>query len=123
MSRASLRVRGQALIPIRDINPRVRFPLVNYTFIAACAAAFVFQLMLGDDVETLVRVYGFTPSNLEAVLAGDTPRAGRVIGTLFSSLFLHGGWFHIVGNLLYLRVFGDNIEDRFGHLGYLVFYL
>jgi membrane associated rhomboid family serine protease len=101
----------------------VRFPLVNYALIAACVAGFVFELTLGHDVEALIRTWGFTPSALKDVVDGQRDRAAPVAITLFSSLFLHGSWFHVIGNLLYLRVFGDNIEDRFGHFGYLLFYV
>lgn len=88
-----------------------------------CGAAFGWQLSLGDEVQAFVRAYGFVPERLtEAVRALDDTLF-VAIGTVFSSMFLHGGWLHVIGNLLYLRVFGDNIEDRLGHLGYPIFYL
>lgn len=96
---------------------------MNYALIAACGAAFLFQLTLGSDVEGLVRAYGFTPREFKALLDGDEALTLEALTPLVTSLFLHGGWFHIIGNLLYLRVFGDNIEDRFGHVGYVLFYL
>ncbi|MCC7385408.1 MAG: rhomboid family intramembrane serine protease [Deltaproteobacteria bacterium] len=112
------------MIPIRDINPRVRFPLVNYALLTACIVVFFFQLALGEQVEALVETYGFVPRDLSRLLAGDAKIEPELLATsLFTSMFLHGGWFHVIGNLLYLRVFGDNVEDRFGHLGFLLFYV
>lgn len=88
---------------------------------AGCAAAFVYQLSLGAGLEAMVRGFGFVPSRLTAALAGEEP-TGPVLLTLFTSAFLHGGWFHILGNLLYMRVFADNVEDRLGHALFVVFY-
>ncbi len=113
-----------ALIPIRDINPRLRVPLVNYALIALCVAAFLFQVGLGEEVEGLVAELGFVPARLgDALRLVDPDKQRAVALSVLTSMFLHGGWFHVIGNLLYLRVFGDNVEDRLGHLGYLLFYL
>jgi membrane associated rhomboid family serine protease len=111
------------VIPIRDINPRVRFPIVNYGLLALCILAFLFQLSVAD-VDDLIRTYGMVPSELhEALTRPSGPRLWEELQAVLTSMFLHGGWFHIIGNLLYLRVFGDNIEDRFGHAVFLLFYL
>ncbi len=85
--------------------------------------AFLLQLT-SDDVDAVVSAYGFVPAKLTAAL--DAPSAdnlGPLLLAAVTSMFLHGGWFHIAGNLLYLRVFGDNVEDRFGHVGYILFYV
>ncbi len=89
---------------------------------AGCAGAFAYQLSLGAALEGLVSAYGFVPARFTAALGGEEPLE-LVLFTLISSAFLHGGWFHILGNLLYLRVFGDNVEDRLGHPLYILFYL
>jgi len=99
----------------------VRVPVVNYALIGACAAAFVYQLGLGRELEAFVNAWGFVPAEVSRALEGAGDPGSALLST-FASMFLHAGWFHILGNLLYLRVFGDNVEDRFGHLGYLVFY-
>ncbi|MEM1025542.1 MAG: rhomboid family intramembrane serine protease [Myxococcota bacterium] len=104
------------MIPIRDINPRVRVPFVNFLIMAGCGLAFGYQLSLEEQVGPFIRAHGFVPARLaEAPLEGLRDAA--------TAMFLHGGWFHVLGNLLYLRVFGDNVEDRLGHLVYPAFYV
>ena len=71
-----------------------------------------------------MEAHGFVPARLaEALAAGDRAGLALAAQAILTSMFLHGGWFHVVGNLLYLRVFGDNVEDRLGHALFLVFYL
>lgn len=116
---------GAALIPIRDIHPRVRLPVVNYGLIAVIGLAFLYQWYEGEStVALLIRDLGFVPGALvRAAAAGWTsPEALGAASTMVSSLFLHQGWFHVAGNLLYLHVFGDNIEERLGHGLYLAFF-
>ena len=111
------------MIPIRDINPRVRVPIVNYALLALCAVAFLYQLSIAD-VDGFIHAFAMVPSDLNQAL--EHPTGASLLAELqavLTSMFLHGGWFHIIGNLLYLRVFGDNVEDRFGHLTFLLFYL
>lgn len=86
-------------------------------------AGFLLQLTAAD-VDLLIRTHGFVPSAVtDALGAGDDDALALAALGVLTSMFLHGGWFHIFGNLLYLRVFGDNVEDRMGHLGFLLFYL
>lgn len=102
----------------------MRVPVVNYLLLLAAALAFAYQLSLGKEVGDFVRAWGFVPATLENALEkGDWEAAALAGRTVLSSMFLHGGWFHILGNLLYLRVFGDNVEDRLGHVPFLLFYL
>ena len=101
-------------MPIGDDNSaRKAFPFVTYLLILANAIFFVAELLLGD--EFIIR-WSFVPARFLANPAGD-------FITLFSSMFMHAGWLHIAGNMLYLFIFGDNVEDRFGHVKFLIFYL
>jgi len=109
------------LIPLRDVNPTHRAPLVTLALIVACVVAFAWELgVLGSageaGLDSFFRAWGLIPSRL----TGD-PTAAAV--SLVTSLFLHGGWLHLAGNLLYLWIFGNNIEDRLGRAPFLGFYL
>jgi rhomboid family protein len=106
------------VIPLRDIQQRQRFPIVNLLLIAANVVLFIYELGLGSHLEGFLSGSAFVPSRF--FLPGNT---GNDIQSIFLSMFLHGGWAHILGNMLYLWIFGDNVEDRMGHAGYLVFYL
>lgn len=112
------------MIPLRDDNPTRGTPLVNYALIAACAAVFLWQVSLGARIEAAIYAYGLIPD----VLLGDArlpPELAVVPAwmTVLTSMFLHGGWMHLIGNLLYLWIFGDNVEDRLGHGRFVAFYL
>ncbi|MBY0510970.1 MAG: rhomboid family intramembrane serine protease [Rhodospirillaceae bacterium] len=111
-------------LPIRDDNPHTATPFVNYGLIAACVAVFLWQFSLGDAGDAAVMVFGLIPGHLFGTVAPDPalPIMPALL-TVFSSMFLHGGWMHLGGNMLYLWVFGDNIEASLGHGRYLVFYL
>lgn len=112
------------MLPIRDINPRVRVPVVNYLLLGLTGAVFLFQASLQDDAASLVVQLAFVPVHLhDALTAGDGAALLTCLQAALTSMVLHAGWFHIIGNLLYLRAFGDNVEDRFGHPLYLGFYV
>src|SRR5438552_18033897 len=99
------------MIPLRDIIPSRTVPYITVTIIVLNALAWLFELSLPRDVRTaFLQVYGMVPADFHA-------------STLISSMFLHGGWSHIIGNMWYLWIFGDNIEDRLGHGRFIVFYL
>jgi len=105
------------MIPIRDEIPTRRFPVVNYLLIAVNILVFVLMWLAGSGQEALVYRFAMIPSNFaNGVDLGD-------ISDIFTSMFMHAGLAHIAGNMLYLWIFGDNVEDRLGHVGYLVFYL
>jgi membrane associated rhomboid family serine protease len=105
------------MIPLRDSVRPKRYPYINILLIFLNIAAFIYQLSLTEaELMGLFHRYGIIPEKF-LVLQG----AGWF--PLMSSMFLHGGWFHLLGNMLYLWVFGDNVEDRLGHSGYLLFYL
>lgn len=109
-------------LPIRDDNPHNITPVVNYTILALCVAVFLWQVSLGPEVgQQAVFSFGFTP----AYFFGNTPpnMPASPTLTMFTSMFMHGGWMHLLGNMLYLWIFGDNIEASLGHKRYLIFYL
>lgn len=113
------------MIPLRDDNPTSITPFVTYAFIAACVLVFLWQMSLGEKgFEAAVLALGVIP----ATLLGDArlpPELYLVppVATVFSSMFLHGGFMHLAGNMLYLWIFGNNIEDSMGHVRFVIFYL
>ena len=105
------------MLPIRDHNPSGRLPFVTYMLMAANIGIFLCYAGAFSDIPTINHIYltwGMIPERISA---------GEGYFTLFSSMFLHGGWMHLAGNMLFLWIFGDNIEDEMGHLPYLGFYL
>jgi membrane associated rhomboid family serine protease len=115
------------VIPLRDRNPTRRTPIVTIGLIVACFAAFALELSItasGGDaaLERFFEQWGAVPARITAALeSGDY--FGRATLGMITSMFLHGGWLHIIGNMLFLWIFGNNVEDRLGRLPYLVFYL
>lgn len=111
------------MIPLKDDNPTRTFPIINYLLIAANIIVFFHQATLPPRAEkAFVMLYATVPARIPAALAGHTS-IQLAFEPLFTSMFLHGGLLHLLGNMLFLFIFGDNIEDVFGHFGYLVFYL
>ncbi len=115
------------MIPLRDANPTRRTPFVTLAILAACLIAFAWELgRLAADgmagLDAFVVEWGVVPADLLAAWDSGV-RLVDEAATLVTSQFLHGGWLHLLGNMLYLWIFGNNIEDRLGRLGFLVFYL
>jgi membrane associated rhomboid family serine protease len=115
------------VIPLRDANPTRRTPIVTIGLIAACFAVFAIELSVeasGGEaaLSEFFDTWGAVPSRVSSALSGSGDLGTALVG-IFASLFLHGGWDHILGNMLFLWIFGNNIEDRLGRLPYLVFYL
>ena len=106
------------MIPLRDVNPTQRLPLVTLLLIAANGLVFLYELMMQGQgqLQLFLQQWALTPARL----LGDFS-AGSI--TLLTAMFLHGGWMHLIGNMLYLWIFGDNIEDQLGPLRFLAFYL
>jgi membrane associated rhomboid family serine protease len=99
------------MIPLRDVIPSRTTPYITVTIIILNVLAWLFELALPADVRTVfLQVYGVVPADFHAT-------------TLITSMFLHGGWMHVLGNMWYLWIFGDNVEDRLGHGRFIVFYL
>lgn len=112
------------MFPIRDDNPGHRLPVVTIALIISCIVTFLWQLLGGMPEARQIYGLGVTPAYLFG--AQTQPDRYAVIPvwlTMFSSMFLHGDWLHLLGNMLYLWIFGDNVEDRLGHLRFLIFYL
>jgi membrane associated rhomboid family serine protease len=108
------------LIPYRDDNPTSTFPLVTIGLIALNIAIYLWEMFSPAGGQQIVRFYGAIPHNL---LTFEKTQPLHPVATVFSSMFLHGGLFHLGGNMLYLWIFGNNIEDRLGHVRFLAFYL
>lgn len=107
------------MIPIKDENPTRRTPWVTILFIAMNLAVFVYQATLDPaSLQEFWLKWAFVPARFLA-----DPFSPGQLATVFSAMFMHAGWVHIGGNMLYLWIFGNNIEDRFGHLGFAAFYL
>jgi membrane associated rhomboid family serine protease len=113
------------MLPLKDDQPRYSTPYVNWFLIGLNILIFFFQWTLGPrGDQAFVRVYGEVPSHLAAFLTGTSPyRLADVVIPFFTSMFLHGGWMHVLGNMWFLYIFGDNVEDYLGHFKYLIFYL
>ncbi|HEX5690579.1 MAG TPA: rhomboid family intramembrane serine protease [Roseiflexaceae bacterium] len=112
------------MLPIGDVNPTRRLAIINYLLIAANILAFVYELSLGEQrLDAFIAQWGVRSTEVIALINGQLGLLTTVLLKTLVSMFLHGGWLHIGGNMLFLWIFGDNIEDNFGSLEYLVFYL
>jgi membrane associated rhomboid family serine protease len=110
------------MIPLRDDNPTQRVPFVSRAIIVVNVLVFIYELSLADGMRELLRDWGVVPGRLFAALTGETSLPVELM-TLVTSMFLHGGWLHLIGNMWYLWIFGDNVEDRMGHGRFLFFYI
>ena len=113
------------MLPIRDDQPRYSTPLVTWFLIALNLLIFVFEASLDQrSLNALIHQFGVIPSHLGALLAGSHRFPLAVVALpFFTSMFLHGSWMHVIGNMWFLYIFGDNVEDYLGHFKYLVFYI
>ena len=105
------------MIPLKDTVRSRTVPLMNYALIALNVLIFVFEATLGPRLDQFIMTFGMVPARL--LVSFD---AGQIL-TVLTSMFLHGGWLHVISNMWALFIFGDNIEDRMGHFRYLFFYL
>ncbi len=106
------------VMPLKDTQERHTFPLVTIAFIAVNVIFFLYELSLGERLDGFLRSSAFVPA--EYFAPGNAVADAR---SVLLSMFLHGGWMHLLGNMLYLWIFGDNVEDVLGHVTYVVFYL
>ncbi len=110
------------MIPIRDTIRAERWPVVNYSVIALCAVALWMEFAAGPDIDAFVNEHALLPARFVKSVA----RSGfelHFFAPFVTSMFLHASLAHFAGNMLFLWIFGDNVEDRMGHLGYAIFYL
>lgn len=113
------------MLPLHDDNPTERTPFVTISIIAVCALTFLYQSSLSHDAST---AFAFQYGAIPAVVFGQAELPGELMAlpgllTLLTSMFLHGSWMHLLGNMLYLWIFGNNIEDIMGHVRFIVFYI
>ncbi len=107
------------MIPLKTTIHSHAFPFVNYTLILVNLMCFLYEIRLGPAVEPFIATWGVIPARL-------LHPQGNIIqdfAPLATSMFLHGGWVHFLGNMLYLYIFGGNVEDRLGHTNYFIFYI
>jgi membrane associated rhomboid family serine protease len=106
------------MIPVKDGIPTRETPVINYVLIAINVIVYLFMALVGPEAqEAIVAKYAMIPAHFaDGVTLAD-------IMTIFTSMFMHAGIVHLAGNMLYLWIFGDNVEDRLGHFQYLMFYL
>lgn len=134
------------MFPLRDNIPSRTWPVVNYFLIALCVLVFLVQQGSQEGDQSIVEKYGMIPARvtnpgepvkIDEIIPVQTPTGVRAAQrervaaeapipawlTMLTCIFLHGGWMHLLGNMWFLHIFGDNLEDRLGHVGYLIFYL
>jgi len=111
------------MIPLRDNIPSRTVPFVNYVLIGANILAWFLEIGLGRDLPAFIQVFGMVPERVIAIATRAPELILWAIVPFFTSIFLHGGWLHLIGNMLFLYIFGDNVEGVMGHFRYLVFYL
>jgi membrane associated rhomboid family serine protease len=111
------------MIPIRDTIPSKTYPVVNYVIIGINVVVFLFEKSLGANLDRFVYIYGLVPARYSIPQISSYFTTGQQILSWFSFMFLHGGYLHLLGNMWFLYIFGDNVEDRLGPFRYLAFYL
>ena len=112
------------MFPLSDDNPRQLTPIITWSLVAICVVVFLWQLALGDAGNRAIYGFGMIPARLfgDAELPVGIPTVAPTM-TVLTSMFMHGGIMHLGGNMLFLWIFGDNVEDSMGHSRFLVFYL
>jgi membrane associated rhomboid family serine protease len=110
------------MIPLRDTNPSQSVPFVTYSIIVVNVLAFIIEITSTRGFGEFIMKHGLVPYYITQ--GGVNADFGVMkFLPLFTSMFLHGGWMHLIGNMLFLFIFGDNVEDRFGHVKYFIFYI
>jgi membrane associated rhomboid family serine protease len=111
------------MIPLRDTNPSYRTPVVNYIIIALCTLIFLYEISLGRNLDQFLIMYGIVPARYSQMSIAVHFTLVEQLIPFFSSMFLHGGWMHLIGNMWVLYIFGDNLESTLGHWRYAFFYI
>ncbi len=110
------------MIPLKDDVPTRTFPFVTIALIIVNCVVFAVELLQGEKLMSFVNSFGAIPYEVTTGTDTEPLVYFPVRLTVFSSMFLHGGWSHLLGNMLYLWIFGNNIEDRMGHVRFIIFY-
>lgn len=108
------------MIPLKDSIKSKKFPVINTILIVVNVLIFFYEFSLGKELNSFIYKYGLVPGSVTSTSSIEFVDR---ISPFFTSMFLHGSWFHMIGNMLFLYIFGDNVEDRMGHFKYLTFYL
>ena len=111
------------MFPLRDQNPSSSFPTVTIAVILACTATFLYELSLGPALNRFLTEFALVPGQVAYGLQTGDPGWRGVLPPFFTSMFLHGGWLHLAGNMWFLWIFGDNVEDKLGSFRFVFFYL
>jgi hypothetical protein len=111
------------MIPLRDTIPSKNYPVVNTSLIVCNVLVFLIQLGQGAHFDRFVYIYGLVPARYSVPAVSSYFSVGQQLFSLLSFMFLHGGFWHLLGNMWFLYIFGDNVEDRMGSARYLLFYL
>jgi membrane associated rhomboid family serine protease len=112
------------MIPISDDNPARLAPIMTWLAIGLCVIVYLWELSLGRQMGAAIMVLGFVPASLFVPHAAPAGFVGLPpAATIFTSMFMHGGILHLAGNMLYLWIFGNNVEDAMGHVRFAIFYL
>jgi membrane associated rhomboid family serine protease len=111
------------MIPIRDQIQSKSYPVVTRGIIGVNILVFLYQMMQGENLERFIYLYGLVPARYSVPEVAAHFTSGEQVFALFSFMFLHGGFLHILGNMWFLHIFGDNVEDRMGPIRFLLFYL
>jgi membrane associated rhomboid family serine protease len=112
------------VFPLHDDNPTRIVPVVTVTILVTCVLVFVWQISLGQQFERAIYSFGAIPSVVFGIKA--LPAELEIVPpwtTVLTSMFMHGGWMHLIGNMLYLWIFGNNVEDAMGHVRFVIFYI
>jgi len=111
------------VFPLKDNIPSRTLPWVNYGLIIINSLVFLYEVSLGPQLQQFIQTWGVIPAHYFHLAETQPHNYIARFLPIFTSMFLHGGWFHIIGNMWFLYIFGDNVEDRMGHGRYLLFYL
>ena len=111
------------MFPIRDTIPSKNYPVVNNTIIGINVILFLFEMSQGTNLDRFIYIYGLVPARYSMPQISSYFTTGQQLLSWLSFMFLHGGFWHLLGNMWFLYIFGDNVEDRLGPFRYLVFYL
>jgi len=111
------------MIPLRDRQRQSSYPVVTLALIGCNSLVWLYEVGLGPRLDGFILQYGLTPLRFILAYRFEGGIVDNAIIPLFSSIFMHGGWLHVIGNMWFLWIFGDNVEDRMGHFRFLLFYL